>query len=406
MGRLHRLTATAIKNVKKVGRHADGGNLYLNVAPSGSRSWVLLYQFKGKVREMGLGSANQSDPAAVSLAEAREKAVEARRQLAVGVDPIEAKRVSKSSSSAATVTFGDFADCFIATHEPTWSNAKHVYQWKATLGDKYCGAIRRKPIADVDVDDILAVLFPVWLTKPETARRLRMRLEKVLDAARVRGLRSGDNPARLKGHLDHILPRQPKGQRHHAALSFQDVPAFMADLALRSPPVILALRFTILTACRTAEVVGARWDEIDLDGRIWSIPAQRMKSRRPHRVPLSSGALGVLNQLRGEHPVWMFSCPAGDGPMSNMAMLMQLRRMGRGDITVHGFRSSFRDWASEYTSFSRDVCEMALAHGIQNATEAAYRRGDALEKRRELMECWSLFCDGTDNVVSLAGRGA
>lgn len=403
--RLNRLTVREVKTLTKPGRHADGGNLYLQISPSGSKQWVFLYQMNGKQREMGLGRADTGD---VSLAEARDHAIEARRLLAQGIDPIDARKSARATATAAAITFGAFADEYVETHRSGWSNPKHAAQWAMTLGDAYCKPIRSKPLADITVDDALAVLRPVWSTVPETARRVRMRLEKVLDAARVRGLRTGDNPARWKGHLDHVLPKHSKSSRgHHAALPWSEMPQFMARLAALPGTAAKAMRFLILTAARTTEVLNAQWSEFDLEKKVWTIPPDRMKSRREHRVPLSPEALVVLNALKGLDPAVVFPAPSGRGkPLSGMALLMLLRRLKREDVTAHGMRSTFKDWASEKTDFAGEVSEMALAHVVENATEAAYRRGDLFEKRRQLMADWAQYCtqNRVSNVVELEAR--
>lgn len=399
---IHRLTARGAGTLTKPGRHADGGNLYLQIAPSGTRQWTFFYQFNGRQREMGLGSA---EPGNVTLADAREKAVEARRQLSQGIDPIEARKGVLASARIAGVKFGKFADDYVKSHQSEWSNTKHAAQWNMTMGDAYCSSIRNKSVAAIQTEDILAVLEPVWQKVPETARRVRMRLEKILDAARVRGYRSGENPARWKGHLDHLLPKHGKGSRkHHAAMVWADVPNFLRELEAREGTAALAFRFLILTACRTSEVLNARWEEIDLKNSIWTIPAERMKSRRQHRVPLSTDALTILEASAGKHDNFVFPAPSDLGPLSNMALLMLLRRMDQTGATAHGMRSSFRDWAAECTAFPSEVCEMALAHVVENATEAAYRRGELLDKRRKLMEAWSAFCESHpgSNIVQFA----
>ena len=400
---IHRLTAREVASITRPGRHSDGGNLYLQIAPSGTRQWTLLFQLNGKQREMGLGSAAAGF---MTLAEAREKAVEARRQLAQGVDPIDARKGIRANAKVAGIKFGKFADDFVKTHQSQWSNSKHAAQWSMTLGDAYCSLIRSRPIGAIQTDDILAVLEPVWQTVPETARRVRMRLEKVLDAAKVRGLRSGENPARWKGHLDHLLPKHGKTSRgHHAAMPWTEVPAFLRVLEVREGITALALHFLILTACRTSEVLNARWSEIDFPDATWTIPAERMKARREHRVPLSDAAMVLLRKVRQKHEQFVFPGPSDFGPLSNMSLLMLLRRMGQDGITAHGMRSAFRDWAAECTHFASEVCEMALAHVIDNATEAAYRRGDLFEKRRKLMEAWAQYCDAkTSKVIPLRRR--
>lgn len=399
--RLNRLTVREVKALSKPGRHADGGNLYLQIAPSGSKQWVFLFQHNGKQREMGLGRADTGE---VTLAEARERAIEARRLLSQGIDPIDARKAARASASAASVTFGAFADDYVATHRSGWSNPKHAAQWEMTLGDAYCKSIRSMPIADITVEDVLSVLSPVWNSVPETARRVRMRLEKVLDAARVRGLRTGDNPARWKGYLDHVLPRHSKSSRgHHAALPWTEVPSFIARLTVLPGTAAKAFRYLILTAARTTEVLNARWSEIDLEKAVWTIPAERMKSRREHRVPLSPGAVEVLKSVQGLHAEFVFPAPSASKPLSGMALLMLLRRLRRDDITAHGMRSTFKDWASERTDFAGEVSEMALAHVVENATEAAYRRGDLFEKRRQLMLAWGRYCTevSASNVVAI-----
>jgi integrase len=400
---IHRLTARQVAALREPGRYPDGGNLFVVIGPSGGRNWSLRYVIGGKSREMGLGPAT---PDGVSLAEARERAAEARRLLAQGVDPLEQKRASETAQKAASTTFGTFADQYIRDQRSGWANPKHAAQWEMTLGDAYCRSIRRLPITEVGVEHVLAVLSPHWQRVPETARRVRMRLEKVLDAAKVRGLRIGENPARWKGNLDHLLPRQTTKKAHHAALPFTEVPAFIGSLRARDKgTAALALELTILTAARSGEALGARWEEFDLEAKVWTIPQERMKARRPHRVPLSPAALDVLNIAKGRDDVWVFPGQKPGKPLSNMAMEMQLRRMDRDDITVHGFRSSFRDWAAETTAFPREVCEMALAHVIESDTEAAYRRGDLFEKRRKLMDAWAAFVtrEPTVNVVRLRG---
>ena len=386
---IHRLTAKEVAHATKPGRVADGGGLYLSISKSGARSWAFMYKRDGKRREMGLGSAS---PGAITLAGARRKAATLRDVLADGGDPLTERKEAERGALAASTTFGDFADRYVEDQRGGWSNPKHAAQWAMTLGDAYCRKIRGRPIGEVDVDDVLAVLRPVWMEKPETARRVRMRIERVLDAARVRGLRAGDNPARWRGNLDFLLPKQPRKDGHHAAMAWREVPAFMGKLAEREGVAALALRFLILTAARTGEVLYARWDEIDEETSVWTIPAERMKARRTHRVPLSAPALALLEQVEGLQPEFLFPTVRGTGPLSNMSLAMQLRRMKIEGPTVHGFRSAFRDWAAEATTVSGEVAEMALAHAIANRTEAAYRRGDLFEKRRHLMDQWGAFC--------------
>jgi integrase len=345
---------------------------------------------------MGLGGANS-----ISLAKARELAAECRQIRTLGDDPIAARK----GASISTPTFGAFADQFLEAKGSGWRNEKHRAQWKMTLG-VYAAPMRRKPVDTISTEDVLGVLKPIWTEKPETASRLRGRIEVVLDAARAAGHRTGENPARWKGHLAQLLSKRQKLTRgHHAALPYADVPAFVARLREQSGGAALALEFTILTAARSGEALGARWPEIDLDEKLWTVPAARMKGSREHRVPLSGQALAVLAEARKmQTDDYVFPGQKRGRPLSGMSMEMLLRRMKVEDVTVHGFRSSFRDWAGDKTSFPREVAEAALAHAIGDETEAAYRRSDALVKRRKLMEAWAAYCEpkAASNVVRLA----
>lgn len=380
-----KLSARSVETATEPGRYSDGNGLYLVVRDGGSRQWFLFYRHGGKRCELGLGRAGKGG---ASLAEARKLADEQRALLRQGKNPKEERKAEKI---AVVPTFGAFADEYIETHGPKFRNPKHRAQWAMTLGDTYCKAIRSKSIDKIETDDILAVLKPVWGKVPETASRLRGRIENILDAAKARGFRDGNNPAAWRGHLKTLLPARQKLTRgHHAALPYDDVPAFLAALRSRRSVAAVALEFCILTATRSGEVLGARWDEIDLDKKVWTIPAARMKAGHAHRVPLSPRAVELLAALpRLEGNPHVFPGNGSAKPLSGMAMTMQLRRMKRGDITVHGFRSSFRDWASEQTSFPHETCEHALAHRISDKAEAAYRRGDQFEKRRLLMEAWA-----------------
>jgi integrase len=400
---IDRISARAVSTIKKPGRHADGGNLYLVVDPSGAKRWALIYRDRdtGRLREMGLGSLN-----AVGLAHARQKAAEARKLLDAGQDPIAHRNATRTAEQAAGTRFGDFADAFVTDLAPDFRNPKHIAQWRATLTND-AAALRTKPLAEIGTDDVLAVLRPIWQTKPETASRLRGRIERVLDAAIAQGLRSGANPARWRGHLKSILPAPSKlkARGHHAAMPYTEVPAFMNSLRERPATAARALEFAILTAARTGEVLGATWSEIDLKAEVWTVPAKRMKAGKEHRVPLTGRALEILRAMRGDQKKpegYVFPGERRDQPLSSMALLMLLRRMNV-TATAHGFRSSFRDWAGDKTHFHRDIAEAALAHVIGDKTEAAYRRSDALAKRRELMEAWSEFCLARDRgkVVSL-----
>jgi integrase len=394
--RINRLTARGAKNITKPGRHADGGNLYLNVTATGARSWIFLYRFGGKQREKGLGSAT---PGQVSLAKAREKAAVARQALAEGRDPLAIREPSKIP------TFGEAADEYIEAKQPEWRNAKHAAQWRMTL-QKYAAPLRPLSVDAITTEHVLGCLKPLWTKRPETASRLRGRIESILSAQIVQGNRVGPNPAAWRGHLDQLLPRrQVLSRGHHAAMPIDDVPGFIERLP--SVPGISArcLEFAILTAARTGEAIGAKWGEIDFERRLWIVPAHRMKAQREHRIPLSDRALAILSEMAAAR-VGDFIFP-GDRPrkpLSNMALSMVLRRMGIKDATTHGFRSAFRDWSAERTSFPHELAEMALAHAIESKTEKAYRRGDLLEKRRQLMTAWARFCasgSASGKVVSL-----
>lgn len=384
---VNKLTARTVSTLNTPGRFGDGDGLYLVVDPTGARRWMLLFRHSGKQREMGLGSAS-----VVSLMEARRRRDEARRLLADGIDPLAEKRKAKATTTE-TVTFGAFADQLVPELSKGFRNAKHAAQWTSTL-NTYPAALKSKPIADVSTDDVLDVLRPIWSEKSETASRVRGRIERVLDAAKAKGLRSGENPARWRGHLDQLLAKRKRLTRgHHTALPFEDVPAFMLELRKREAVSAMALEFCILTAARTGDVIGARWGEIDRKNKLWTVPGERMKAGREHRVPLCDRALAILAEIeplsRGE---FVFPSQKADKPLSNMAFDALLTRMGVR-VTTHGFRSSFRDWAGDETGFPREVAEAALAHAVGDATEAAYRRGDALVKRRAMMKAWADYID-------------
>ncbi|MFG1295807.1 tyrosine-type recombinase/integrase [Xanthobacter variabilis] len=386
MGReTKRLNARTVATLTTPGRHADGGNLYLSISSNGGRRWIFLFRWEGRQLEMGLGSARD-----VSLARARELADAARAKLAEGINPLQLKR-----SERVIPTFGEAADALVNDIAPGFRNAKHLEQWRMTLTE-YAAPLRSKSVADITTEDVLSVVKPIWTTKSETASRLRGRIERVLDAAKAKGDRSGENPARWRGHLDSLLPKRQKLQRgHHAAMAYSAVSTFMTRLQALSGSSSLALEFLILTAARSGEIREAVWSEIDLDTRVWSVPAHRMKAGRAHRVPLSESALDVLRRAKElqEHPEGdAFIFPGGKPgkALSVMALDMLLRRLKIED-TVHGFRSSFRDWAGEETPFPREVAEAALAHTVGDAVERAYRRADALEKRRQLMDAWATF---------------
>jgi integrase len=377
-----KLTARKVQTARH-GKYSDGGNLYLVVSRTGSRKWMLRFTWRGRAKEMGLGSA-----ASVPLADAREKAAAARRRIAEGLNPIDERKRDKG-----VPTFGEFADEVREAISAGFRNEKHKAQWKSTL-ESYAASLRTKPVDTISTDDVLAALKPIWTIKAETAARVRGRIEKVLDAAKAKGFRNGENPARWRGHLDHLLPRQSKLARgHHAAMPYEHVAAFIASLQKRAALASLALELCILTAARSGEILGMQWSELDLDRRIWTVPANRMKAGREHRVPLSPRAVAILRQLEElKTSDFVFPGQAHNKPLSNMAMEMVLRRMKIENATVHGFRSSFRDWAGNVSSFPREVAETALAHVIGDKAEQAYRRGDALEKRRKLMDAWCGYC--------------
>jgi len=404
---IEKLKALSLERLsKKVGLHGDGGGLYLRVSSATARSWVYRYMIDGKAREMGLGSYPD-----LSLADAREAAKEARRQKSLGKDPIterEAQRAHQRAEAARSVTFRHCSEKYIASRQPSWRNAKHGAQWSATLETYAMPIIGDVPVQSVDVAMVHRILEPIWSVKPETAGRVRGRIEAILDWAATRGYRQGENPARWKGHLENLFPRRSKVQRveHHAALPYDQIGAFMAALRREAGSGALALQFTILTAARTGEVIGAKWSEFDFTNEVWTIPADRMKAGREHRVPLAPAAMAVLRKRHDakDGSEFVFPGPHRSKPLSNMAMLQTLRRMGRSDLTVHGFRSTFRDWAAERTSYAGEVAEAALAHIVGDKVEAAYRRGDLFDKRRKLMNSWATFCATITNeskVISL-----
>lgn len=393
MRQRQRLTAKAVEQLRRSGYFGDGDGLYLQVTATRAKSWVFRYTLAGRSREMGLGSAS-----AVTLAEARGKAQAARKLLAEKIDPIEARaarRASEAVEKARAITFGECAAKYIDAHRAGWKNEKHAAQWANTL-ETYAGPIIGSlPVADVDTALVLKVLEPIWTDKPETASRLRARIENVLDWATVRGYRRpGDNPARWRGHLQKLLPQLKKRQRvkHHAALPYDDIGEFMEILRTQEGTAARALEFTILTASRTSEVIGARSAEFDLNRAIWTIPKERMKAGREHRVPLSPRAAELVKAHLANGGEFLFPGAKAGRPLSNAAMLALLERMDRSDLTVHGFRSTFRDWTAERTAYPREVCEAALAHTVGDATEAAYRRGDVFAKRARLMAEWEKFC--------------
>jgi integrase len=383
---IHKLSARTVASASEPGKLGDGGGLVLQVARGGSKSWLFRFMVDGREHVMGLGPYP-----AVSLADAREKAASARKQRAEGVDPLAAKRAQRASARSA-LTFADCAGRYIAAHEASWENAEHRRQWRATLQQYVHPFIGALPVVAVDTDAVRRALEPIWTAKPETAGRVRGRIESVLDWATANKLRNGDNPARWKGHLEHLLAERVKVPVHHAALPYAALPNFMTMLRQQAGVAARALEFAILTAARAGEVFGARWEEVDLAAAVWTVPAERMKGGRIHRVPLSDPARAVL-AATGTKAGLAFTAKRGK-PLPPKAMRKVLERMGRSDATPHGFRSTFRDWAAERTDFAGEVIEMALAHAVRNKAEAAYRRGDLFEKRRALMDKWSTYCGG------------
>nr|WP_281721292.1 site-specific integrase [Nitrosomonas nitrosa] len=396
----NKLTATEVKRRSKPGMYADGAGLFLQVTTGidgePRKSWVLRYRSpSGRPREMGLGSIG-----VVDLVRARAKAEAARTLIAANIDPIEHRkreRILAAAAEATTVTFRQAAERFLEAHLETWKNPKHRQQWENTLKTYVYDVFGNVPVNEVNRHLVLRVIEPIWKTKTETANRIRSRIERILDWAKARELRSGENPARWRGALSHVLPPRRTAQRvkHHPALPYKEMPTFMAALRKRNGLGAKALEFAILTACRTNEALRATWQEIDVEKATWTIPAERMKAGREHRVPLSPAAIALLRPLEIGRPTdWVFPGFKKGQPLSDMTLLATLKNMSRDDLTVHGFRSTFRDWASEKTDFQGEVAEAALAHAIGDKVEAAYRRGDLIDKRRQLMEAWATYCTG------------
>ena len=403
---LNRLSANLVKALAERGYYADGGGLYFRVSEFGTRLWAFRYTRAGKAREMGLGPYPD-----VTLKEARELALEARKQLREELDPIEKRQASRSAMVAerlAALTFEQCTAAFIAAKEKEWKNAKHGEQWRTTLATYADPVIGRLLVRDVQQAHILKILEPIWTSKTETASRLRGRIENVLDYAAARGYRKGDNPARWRGHLDKILatPSKVAKVEHHTALDYSNIGKFMVDLRKQPGMGARALEFAIITAARSGEVRGARWAEVDLDKAVWTIPEQRMKAGREHRVPLSETAMAFLRTLpRIVDSELLFPNMKGT-VLSDMTLTAVLRRMG-SPVTAHGFRSTFRDWAGETTAYPREVIEHALAHQLKDKAEAAYARGTLFDKRRRLMADWAEFCakvGGTAMVTPINER--
>jgi integrase len=396
----YKLTKLRVDRIRRPGRYGDGAGLWLQVSENGGKSWLLRYTRHGRARHMGLGPVD-----IVSLADARDRAREARRQLLDGIDPIEQRRRVQAEQRLAGMTFRAAAEAVIADREHKWRSGEHRKQWCSTIEQHVFPVIGSLPVAEIDTQHVLRCIKPIWAGKQVTADRIRQRIEAILNWATAHGYRKlKDNPARWRGHLQHLLIDSAK-IKHLAAMPFAEVPQFISDLRLREGVAPRALEFTILTACRTGEVLGARWDEIE--GETWTIPASRTKTNIAHRVPLSPRATGVLGGLPREGEC-VFIGARAHKPLNRHAMKELLELMGL-PFTVHGFRSSFRDWASESTGYEHAVCEAALAHAIPGAVEQAYRRGDLFDKRRRLMADWASFCVGrpmADNVTPMRRTGA
>lgn len=395
MGRtVEKLTALAVNRMKEPGYYGDGGGLYLQVSKTGTKSWIFRYVRAGKERQMGLGPLHT-----VTLAQAREHARACRSTLLAGGDPLDQRKAAQLGDAlerAKAITFDDCASSYIAAHRGSWKNVKHAAQWESTIAAYASPIIGALPVAAIDTSLVVKVLQPIWQEKTETATRLRGRIESILDWATVSRFRVGENPARWRGHLDHLLadPNRVARVTHHAALPWQEIGSFMVELRQREGIAARAVEFGILTAARSGEVRGALWGEIDFDAAIWTVPPQRMKAGREHRVPLSDRAVEILKKAPRLGDA-IFPGRKEGSLLSDMSLTAVLRRMGRGDITMHGFRSTFRDWCAESVgnSFPREVCEHALAHSLPDKVEAAYRRGDLIEKRKLLMQTWANFCD-------------
>jgi integrase len=390
---IYRLSAAKVRTAKP-GLHADGGNLYLRRGEDGTSNWIFRFAVRGRSRDMGLGST-----ITVSLNEARDAALACRKLLRQGIDPIEHRRAQRAAQTierARQMTFDQCAEAFIASHRSGWRGARVAALWTTTLKEYASPVLGPLPVAAIDVALVMKVLQPVWTTKPETAGRLRGRIERILSWAKVRGYREGENPARWRGHLDHLLPARSKVRKveHRPALPYAEIASFMAELRERDGISPRAIEFLILTAARTNEVLGATVDEFDLEAGVWTVPAARMKSDRAHRVPLSAPAIAIVKQMMAvREGEYLFPGGRHGRPLSATALLEMLqRRIGRTDLTVHGFRATFKTWATERSNFQREVVEAALAHAAGDALEAAYMRGDIFEKRRRLMSGWAAFC--------------
>lgn len=395
---VEKLSALGVAKASKPGYYGDGAGLWLQVSKSATKSWIFRYTFGGKQREMGLGATHT-----VSLAEARSKAKACRSILLSGQDPLDVRKASQLATElerARMVTFDHCATAYILAHRGGWRNAKHARQWENTLATYASPVIGALPVAAIDTSMVMKVLSPIWHTKTETATRLRGRIESILDWATVNTYRQGENPARWRGHLENLLAKPSKISKvvHFPALPWQEVGGFVAELRLQVGVAARAVEFTILTGTRSGDVRGATWSEINFDEAVWTIPAGRIKAEREHRVPLSQSALALLRSVQRTDGVVFLGRRPGS-KLSDMSLTAVLRRMGHKVITVHGFRSTFRDWAAESVTntFPREVCEHALAHSLPDKVEAAYQRGDLFEKRKLLMQAWANYCDEIPN---------
>jgi integrase len=399
MRTLNRLSAIQVTRAKRPGVLSDGGGLYLQVSRTLVKSWLFRYMRRGRARGMGLGPLHT-----ITLAEARLKALDCRKQLFNGVDPLDARHAQRKAAQQACVpslSFRECADQYIQAHRASWKNEKHATQWESSLSNYAYPVMGDMPVADIDTEEVMRVLEPIWITRTSTASQLRGRIESVLAWASVRRYREGMNPARWKGHLDQLLPRPSKVQKtvHHAALPYGEAPAFMGTLLAQESLSAAALRLVILTASRTNEVLGACRSEFDLPAKLWTIPPERMKAGREHRVPLSTDAIALVKTLLdASSSEFVFPGQKKGQPLSRLAMLLLLKRMKRHDLTVHGFRSTFKDWARETTQYPNEVSEAALAHAIGDQTEAAYARGDLFHKRAGLMQDWADYLAGRKGV--------
>lgn len=394
MGRtVEKLTALAVNRASKPGYYSDGAGLYLQVSKTGTKSWIFRYVRAGKERQMGLGALHT-----VSLAQARESARGCRSILQAGGDPLEQRKAEQLESAlerAQAITFDFCATGYISAHRGSWKSEKHAAQWESTIATYASPTIGSLPVASVDTSHIVKLLQPIWESKTETATRVRSRIENILDWATVSKFRVGDNPARWRGHLENLLadPAKMKKVEHHPALPWREMGVFMPRLRESAGIAARAVEFGILTATRSGELRGTEWSEIDFSEALWTIPKERMKGGKEHRVPLSTHAIALLNAMPRVSE-FVFPGKKANSPLSDMSLTAVLRRLKRGDITMHGFRSTFRDWCSESVgnSFPREVCEHALAHSLPDKVEAAYRRGDLLDKRKVLMQVWADYC--------------